>query len=158
MMRFVPVYIHICSQALTWCSMCTIPQARWDLSQESCIAVKCFECSTFFHKLSCNIIIFCASHTEQIPCYDLAGILTAWCMTRGAGWSQKGGRMWKKLVLELNVSATSSVTERIRSKTAVLNTLALNTSTALLKSSRVFTVIKQLGWILACEPQCLLLI
>lgn len=79
------LYIHICSQALTCCSMCTIPQARWDLSQESCIAAKHFECSTFFHKLDCNIIIFCASHTEQIPCYDIAGILTAWCMTRGAG-------------------------------------------------------------------------
>lgn len=79
------VYIHMCSQALTCCSMRTIPQACRDLSQESCIAVKGFECSTFFHKSGCNIIIFCVAYTEQIPCYDVAGILTAWCLARGAG-------------------------------------------------------------------------
>lgn len=53
--------------------------------------------------------------------------------------------MRKKLVLELSVSAISSVTGRIRPKTAVLNTLALNTSVALPKSSSIFTVVKQLG-------------
>lgn len=47
----------------------------------------------------------------------------------------------KKLVLELSVSTISSITGRIRPK----STLALNTSVALLKSSRVTAVIKQLG-------------